>query len=83
MPSALTRGQRFHLLPAITIDGLLHVLVYEGHTYKEGFISWLKERVFPAMNRFPGPSSILVMDNAGWHHDPRIHHMARESRVLI
>lgn len=83
MASALTRGQRFHLLLAITVDGLVHVLVYEGHTKKELFIRWLKEQVFPKMNPFPGPNSILVMDNSSWHHDPRIHHLAREFGILV
>jgi transposase len=70
--SLLKRGARCHILPAITIDGLLAVTVYKGHTTKEFFLQWLLDEVLPKMNPYPGPRSILVMDNASWHHDGRI-----------
>jgi transposase len=81
--SAFRRGKRFHLLPAITIDGLLDVLVYEGHTETEGFLAWLRLRLLPKMNRFPAPNSVLVMDNASWHRDKRTRTLCAEFGVLL
>lgn len=71
--SLLKRGAHFHLLPAITISGLLNVTVYKGHMTKEFFLTWLLEKVLPQMTAYPGPRSILVMDNASWHHNNAIY----------
>ena len=79
----LDRGKRWHLLPAITRDGILDLLVFRGHTDKEGFVAWLEQAVFPKMMPFPGPNSILVMDNASWHHDPRVSQLAKQYGVLV
>lgn len=75
--SSPARGKRFHLLPAITVDGLLDKLVYKGHTITEGFIDWLERGVLPKMNRFPARNSVLVMDNASWHKNPRVEALCR------
>lgn len=83
LPSVLTRGKRFHLLPAITVDGMLDLLVYTGHTDLVGFTNWFRTALLPKMNPFPGPNSILVMDNASWHHDPEILRLAHKHGVLL
>lgn len=55
------------MLPAISLDGVLHVNIVEGSfnaiTYRS-FISGLLDR----MNPFPGTNSIILMDNASIHH---------------
>jgi len=81
--SALTRGKRFHMLPALTSRGLLDLLIYKGHTDTTGFCCWLELGVLPKMNQFPGPNSILVMDNASWHRDPRVPALCARFRVLL
>ena len=83
MSCLLDRGKRHHLLPAITVDGILDLLVYKGHTDKDGFVAWLENGVLPKMSRFPGPNSILVMDNASWHHDDRVTQLAKHYGVVI
>jgi len=67
--SRLERGKRFQLLPALTIDGILDAFVFKGHADKDGFLLWIRDHVLPKMNPFPGPNSVLVMDNVSWHHD--------------
>jgi hypothetical protein len=37
--SAFTRGTRWHMLPALTVHGVLDLLVYEGHTDTERFLA--------------------------------------------
>jgi hypothetical protein len=81
--ATLARGHRFHLLPAITVNGLLDVLLYKGHTHTEGFFIWLRDCVLPKMNPFPGPNSILVMDNASWHKSPAVAALCRDHGVLL
>lgn len=77
------RGTRFHLLPAITADGILDLLVYKGQSNKEGFVAWLTDCVLPKMNRFPDRNSILVMDNASWHHGDEITHACHAAGILL
>jgi hypothetical protein len=49
--AALARGHRFHLLPAISVNGLIDVLLYQGHTTSEGFFIWQKNWVSIARHR--------------------------------
>ena len=35
------------------------------------------------MNLFPGPNSILVMDNASWHYGKEVHFLAGQTGVLV
>jgi transposase len=35
------------------------------------------------MNRFPGPKSILVMDNASWHHDEKMGPLCQQYGILL
>ena len=63
----MTRGKRFHILPALTVNGLLEYLVYPGSTTGDAFFLWLAKDLLPKMNPYPGPNSVLVMDNASWH----------------
>jgi transposase len=81
--SLLRRGKRYHLLPALTLKGLLDALVYQGSTNREGFKMWLETRVLPRMTRFPGPQSVLVMDNASWHHGDEIYTMCDKAGILL
>ena len=67
---ALKREKRWSLLPAYTIDGYLPgYLIHQGSVMKEMFIDWLQEEVLNYCTAYPGPWSILVMDNASIHRD--------------
>jgi transposase len=79
----LARGKRFQILPAISINGLLDLLVYKGSTNSDVFVGWLEKGLLPQMSRFPGPNSILVMDNASIHHDARIQALCQAAGVLL
>ena len=71
------------MLPAITVDGLLDVLLYKGYTNTEGFVTWLGEYLLPKINRFPDRYSILVMDNASWYRNKRVRFLYAEYGVLF
>lgn len=77
------RGTRFHILPAISVDGIIDLLVYKGQSNKEGFVAWVKDCVLPKMNPFPDRNSILVMDNASWHHGDEITKACFDAGVLL
>jgi len=50
--------------------------VVEGSMTGESFIEFLHDNVIPLCSPFPGPLSVLVMDNA------RIHHVAGVKELL-
>jgi len=62
------RAENVSLLPAITIDGYISCDVYRGGVHQDQFYEFIAESVLPKCNRFPGPKSIIVMDNARIHH---------------
>ena len=83
MRSRLERGQRYHLLPALAIDGLLDAFVYPGQSSLDGFVVWIRDRVLPKCTRFPGPRSVLILDNASWHHCQQLKDLCDAAGVLL
>ncbi|KAI1839588.1 hypothetical protein JX266_014202, partial [Neoarthrinium moseri] len=76
------RGKRWHILPAYAQDGIMLRRVYQGSTDSEvfeGFISQLLQHC----GRYPEPKSVIVMDNASWHHSDRIQQMCLEAGVKV
>ncbi|TFY51280.1 hypothetical protein EVG20_g11074 [Dentipellis fragilis] len=71
------RGRRYSLLPAISLDGIMALDIVEGAfkslTFAE-FIDGLLDR----MNPFPGPNSVIVMDNCAIHKSPIVLEMILE-----
>ena len=57
------------ILLALCITGFLNgTLIVQGSVTGEMFILWLKEVILPQYTPFPGPQSILVMDNCKTHY---------------
>ena len=64
------RSERWSILPAYTSDGLMAWDIVHGSFDKELFNNFIREHVLPQCNPFPGPRSVLIMDNAPIHHSP-------------
>ncbi|OAA47532.1 Homeodomain-like protein [Cordyceps fumosorosea ARSEF 2679] len=60
------RGNRVSFLPAYSLDGVLYCEVYDGHTDLDFFEGYLL-RLLPYLGRYPGPRSVIFMDNASFH----------------
>ncbi|GES91797.1 homeodomain-like protein [Rhizophagus clarus] len=63
------RGKRYTILPALSLDGYIAVDIIEGSCNKERFKDFILSKVIPQMYPFPGPNSVLIMDNAKIHHN--------------
>ncbi len=58
---------RFCVLPALTLnDGVIHCDVVEGAFDPSLFYTFI-ERLLDQMEPFPGPKSVIVMDNCRIH----------------
>jgi transposase len=80
---ALSRGDRWQILPAYTLDGILAYDVYQGSTDSSAYETFLRSFVLPKCNPFPAKNSVLVMDNASFHHSERIREMCEEAGVKL
>ena len=76
------RGVRHQILAAYAQDGILHSTVFAGPTSGDVFENFL-EQLLARCGRFPAPKSVLVMDNASFHHSERIERMCAEAGVKL
>ncbi|CAD6886758.1 unnamed protein product [Tilletia laevis] len=77
------RGKRFTLLPAMSQDGIFAPWVVEGSVNGERFEWWLEHQCLPLMNPYPGPQSVLVMDNASTHKGARVRELVEEAGCIL
>lgn len=77
------RKQRHSLLPLLGITGYLVVDVIQDSYNEERFTDWIIGKALPAMNPFPLPNSVLVMDNAPIHNEDEIRALCTERGVVL
>lgn len=74
----------FSILPALSLDGILHVKVVDGSFNSETFLEFIKE-VVSKMNPYDpvqhNKNSVLILDNCRIHKDPAIIELV-ESRYV-
>ncbi|CAB4475156.1 unnamed protein product [Rhizophagus irregularis] len=63
------RGKRYTILPALSLQRFIAIDIMEGSCIKERFKDFVISDVLPKMNPYPGPNSVIVLDNAKIHHD--------------
>jgi transposase len=76
------RSSRWSILPAIGINGYLDWEVYHGSYNAERFNNFIRH-LLTKMEPFPGPRSVLVMDNVNTHHSPELKGMCDEAGVRL
>ncbi|KAI7960205.1 hypothetical protein MJO29_005273 [Puccinia striiformis f. sp. tritici] len=74
---------RISVLPAVSLDGMLAVMAHEGSMRRLDIEYFLEEVLMPQMNPFPGPNSVLVLDNAAIHHNGRVAEICEAANVLL
>jgi transposase len=80
--SQFQREQRYQILPAYTQDGIILAHVFQGSTDSTVFEDFI-EQLLPLCGRWPEPKSVLVMDNASFHHTKRIEQMCDDAGVKL
>jgi len=64
----LKRSERWSVLPVYTVEGFLTWEIMQAGFDKKSFNDFVRHRVLPFCNPFPGVRSVLVMDNCKIHH---------------
>ena len=80
--SKFHRGQRYQILPAYTQDGILLSRIFKGSTDAIFFESFI-EQLLQHCGRWPEPKSVLIMDNASFHHSDRVKQLCSDAEVRL
>lgn len=63
-----SRGQRFSLLAACSLDIPMFAAIIDGENMDGlDFYRWVKDALIPMCQRWPNPRSVIVMDNCAIH----------------
>ena len=76
------RDRRHQILPAYTQEGVLCSRVFKGSTDGAVFEDFI-EQLLNHCRPYPEPNSVLVMDNASFHHSERITQMCDDAGVKL
>jgi hypothetical protein len=66
---SVKRTKKWSILPLYTYDGFVDWKIVHGSFNADLFVLFLEEHVIPHTNPYPGPKSVLIMDNCKIHHD--------------
>jgi len=68
---------------ALALDGMMAVRVTEGKMNAEYISTFIIQDVIPEMQPFPGPRSVLVMDNASVHNIDEIADLLQARGMIL
>ncbi|THU81206.1 hypothetical protein K435DRAFT_573138, partial [Dendrothele bispora CBS 962.96] len=68
---------RVSILPVLTLDGIITYDLIPGPVTSARFVQFLRELI-PLTNPYPGPRSILVMDNCSIHHSEEVRKLVED-----
>jgi transposase len=77
-----SHGKRWHILPVYAPDGIMLRLVYQGSTDSDCFEDFITQLLYPC-GRYPEQKSVIVIDNASWHHSEKVIQMCRDTGVVL
>ncbi|KAH7918822.1 hypothetical protein BV22DRAFT_992671, partial [Leucogyrophana mollusca] len=61
----------FSILPVMSLDRIIAHDIIEGSVTSKCFVQFLHELI-PLTNPYPGPRSVLVLDNCAIHHSEEV-----------
>lgn len=82
MVNSTATSKRWSILPAIGINGYLECEIFQGSFNSERFALFV-QKLLKKMNPFPGPRSVLIMDNCSTHHSGLIRPMCEAVGVRL
>lgn len=80
--SQFHRDERYQILPAYAEDGIVLSRVFRGSTDAAVFKDFI-DQLLRHCGRWPEPKSVLVMDNASFHHSEYIAQICADAGVKL
>lgn len=80
--SKFHRDRRWQILPAYCQDGIVFSRVFQGSTDASVFEDFVGQ-LLQHCGKWPEPKSVLVMDNASFHHSALVERMCSEAGVKL
>ena len=74
--------KRWHILPAYAQECILLRRVYQESTSADLFEEFISH-LLHYCGRYPEAKSVIIMDNASWHHSEKIARMCRGAGVVV
>ncbi|KIK76462.1 hypothetical protein PAXRUDRAFT_169864, partial [Paxillus rubicundulus Ve08.2h10] len=59
-------------LQDLASSGIIALNIFEGAMTKEQCITFIRDQVSPKLMPYPGPQSVVVLDNCSIHHDKEV-----------
>lgn len=79
----IKRSERWSILPAYTIEGYIAWEILHGSYTQETFNKFVSDKLLPLCSPFPGPRSVLILDNASIHRSLELRIKCAEAGVLL
>ena len=76
-------SERWSILPVLSEEGYMDYLIHQGAINSELFIEFVREKVLPHCTPYPGPRSVIVLDNASIHKSIQLQELCEEQGVLL
>lgn len=76
------REKQYQILPTYTQDEILFARIFQRSTNSEVFENFVKQ-LLPFYSKWLEPKSILVINNASFHHTERIEQTCQDARVKL
>ena len=77
------RSERWSILPALTLDGYISYMIFQGAFTSELFEDFVQYHVLPNCTPYPGPRSIIILDNASIHKSARLQELCEQAGVVL
>ena len=79
----LKRSEHWSILPIYSAAGFMDWEIVQGSFTVELFNTFIADKVLPLMTPYPGPRSVLVMDNMAIHHSDELTDMCAAVGVCL
>jgi hypothetical protein len=76
-------GSSISAICSLSLDGMRSIRIVRETVDGDTFIRCLEEDIFPNMNPFPLPRSVLILDNASVHRHEEIFFLCQERGILV
>ena len=76
------RGERHHMLVSYAQDGIVYAQLTQGSTNSDVFENYIRE-LLKYCRPYPEPKSVLIMDNASFHHAQEIKQLCDAAGVRL